>query len=85
MKPPIGGSLISIDPELCHGKPCFRVNGQPTRIMLYLVLELLEDGASYEEILSHYPTLTRDHIRAALHYAAEIAKNSEYITFNKAE
>ena len=78
-------SLISVTPEICHGKPCFRVDGQPTRIMLYLMLELLEDGASHEEILRHYPTLTKDHIRAALHYAAEVARNSEYIPFNKAE
>ncbi|MBI3312943.1 MAG: DUF433 domain-containing protein [Candidatus Omnitrophica bacterium] len=64
--------FISISPDICRGKPCFRINNQPTRIMLYLVLEMLEDGASYEEIIRHYPNLTRDHIRAALHYAAEI-------------
>ena len=53
--------------------------------MIYLILELLESGGSFDRILEEYPQLTQDHIRAALHYAAEITRNSEYVPFHKAE
>ena len=67
---------ISVDPHICHGKPCFK----GTRIMVYLVLELLEAGVPVEEIIGsdYYPQLTRKHIEAALHYAGELLKTREY-------
>jgi len=72
---------ISVDPEVQHGKPCFR----GTRIPVYVVLELLEGGTSAEQILGqdYYPQLTKNHIRAALHFAAEYAKNQEYGFFRQ--
>jgi len=39
--------------------------------MVYSILEMLEAGASIEEILEAYPSLTKEHVKAALHYAAE--------------
>ncbi len=73
---------ISVDPKICHGQPCFKVSGRPTRIMIYLVLELLEAGVSVEEILSsYYPKLTKNHIQAALHYATELMKTGESVPF----
>ena len=73
--------LISINPEICHGQPCFK----GTRIMVYLILELLEAGVSPKEITSrkYYPSLKQKHIRAALHYAAEQLKNRQFIAFSK--
>lgn len=68
---------ITINPNICHGQPCFK----GTRIMVYLVLELLEAGESYEEILKSYPTLTDKSIKDALHFAAEIIKTEKYTTF----
>jgi uncharacterized protein (DUF433 family) len=67
---------ITADPLICHGKPCFK----GTRIMVHLVLELLEAGASIDEIVGpkYYPQLTREHIQAALHYASELLKTREY-------
>ena len=64
---------ISVNPEICHGKPCFK----GTRIMAYLVLEMLEDGASVDEIMTAYPSLTPDHVKAALHYAARVLEARE--------
>ena len=64
---------ISMNPEICHGKPCFR----GTRIMVYLVLEMLEEGASVKEIREAYPDLTPEHIKAALHYAARVLEERE--------
>ena len=65
---------ISVHPEICHGKPCFK----GTRVMVYLVLEMLEDGASTKEILQAYPDLSPDHIKAALHYAAKVLEEREF-------
>ena len=68
---------ISVSPQIQHGKPCFR----GTRIPVYVVLELLEGGISSQEIIGedYYPDLQIEHIRAALHFAAEYAKNQEYL------
>ena len=64
---------ISVNPEICHGKPCFK----GTRIMVYLVLELLEASATVTEIREAYPELTAEHVKAALHYAARVLEERE--------
>lgn len=67
---------IVVDPNICHGKPCFK----GTRILVHLVLELLEAGVPTKEVIgmAYYPQLTKKHIEAALHYAAEMLKTREY-------
>jgi len=65
---------ISVNPEICHGKPCFK----GTRIMVFLILDLLEAGATMEEIREAYPTLTPEHVKAALHYAARVLEAREF-------
>ncbi len=74
-------SYLSVDPQIHHGKPCFR----GTRIPVYVVLELLEGGVKPEEIVGkdYYPNLKLDHVHAALHFAAEFAKNQEFLPFEK--
>ena len=59
---------ISIDPNVCFGKPCIR----GTRIWVSLVVDSLADGVSEDEILAAYPQLEREDIRAALAYVAEL-------------
>ncbi len=61
---------IVVDPEVCHGKPCFR----GTRILVSVILDNLAAGVSTEEILKSYPALSEEDIRAAIAYAAELAK-----------
>ena len=70
---------ISVDPNICHGKPCFK----GTRIMVWQMLELLEADVPVEEILSddYFPQLTPEHIRAALHLASEQLKRREFVAF----
>lgn len=58
---------IIIDTEICHGKPTFK----GTRIMVYQVLEMLAAGYNEEEILSEFPSLSKEHIKAALEYASK--------------
>ena len=57
---------ISVDPAVRSGKPC--VKG--TRITVYDVLEYLAGGMTEDGILSDFPDLTRDDIRAVLAFAA---------------
>ena len=64
--------FITANLAICHGQPCFK----ETRIMVYLVLEQLETGESVDQILQAYPSLTPEHIQAALHLAAETLQSS---------
>ncbi len=61
---------ISIDPNICFGKPCIR----GTRIWVSLVLDFLASGMSIKEILDEYPSLTEEDIRAAIAYGAEMSR-----------
>ncbi len=60
-------ALITIEPGKRGGKPCIR----GLRITVYDVLEYLASGMSEEEILSDFPDLTREDIRACLAFAAD--------------
>ena len=69
---------ISVDPKVCHGQPCIK----GTRIMVYLVLELLESGLSSEQIIKeYYPQLTKEDVEACLHYAASLIRDAEFVPF----
>lgn len=59
---------ITIDPAICHGKPCIRGLRYPVEN----VLEWLAGGMTTEEILADYEDLERDDILAALAYAARL-------------
>ncbi len=61
---------ISIDPNVCFGKPCIK----GTRIWVSLILDFLASGESPEEILAAYPQLSADDIRAAIAYGAEVVR-----------
>ena len=57
---------ISVNPAVRSGKPCV----QGTRITVYDVLEYLAGGMSEDQILSDFPGLTREDIRACFGFAA---------------
>ncbi len=59
--------FITIEPGKRGGKPCIR----GLRITVYDVLEYLASGMSEDQILSDFPDLTRDDIRACLAFAAD--------------
>ena len=61
---------ISIDPNVCFGKPCIR----GTRIWVALLLDLLASGASEDELLREYSQLNRDDLLAALAFGAEMTR-----------
>jgi len=66
---------IVADTEICHGKPTFK----STRVMVWQVLEMLEGGMTINEILEDYPTITKEHIKAALQYAASLMRGRDNV------
>lgn len=66
---------IIADPNVCHGKPCIR----GTRIMVAVILDNLAEGMTTEEIVAQYPPLTLDDVRAAIGYAATLAREEELL------
>jgi uncharacterized protein (DUF433 family) len=63
-------SRITIDPAVCHGKPCIRGLRYPVEMLL----ELLSSGMTNDEILADYEDLERDDLLAALAYAARLTR-----------
>lgn len=62
---------ITIDPNVCFGKPCIRGH----RIWVSLILDFLASGMSPEEILAEYHDLTREDILACIAYGADMARD----------
>lgn len=61
-------SRITVDPEICNGKPIIRGK----RITVQTILEFLSAGDSEKEILEQYPSLTPEDIQACLAVAARL-------------
>lgn len=61
---------ISINPEVCFGKPCIK----GTRIWVSLLLDLLSEGTTIKEILEDYPHLKEEDILAAIAYGSEMSR-----------
>jgi len=63
-------SRITIDPAICHGKPCVRGLRYPVENLL----ELLSSGMTIDEILADYEDLERDDLLAALSFATKLSR-----------
>jgi len=61
---------VTVDPSVCHGQACIK----GTRIMVSVVLDNLAAGLTPDEIVHSYPSLSREAVRAAVAYAAELAR-----------
>ena len=61
---------ITINPNVCHGQACIK----GTRTPVHLILRMLANGDTIEELLAEYPSLTREDILACLAYAAALAE-----------
>lgn len=61
---------ITVDPNVCHGKPCIRGMRYPVEFLL----ELLSGSMTPEQILADYPDLEAEDLRAALAYAARLSR-----------
>jgi len=61
---------ITVDPEICHGRPCVRGLRYPVAFLL----ELMSGPESLEQLLADYPDLEPDDFRAACLYAARLSQ-----------
>lgn len=66
MKKTAINTYIVVDPDICHGKPTFA----GTRIMVWQILDALAHGETIDTIIEDWPSLTPDHIKAAMEFAA---------------
>ena len=64
---------VIADQGICHGKPCIK----GTRIMVAVILDNLAEGMAPDEIVAQYPPLTDEDVRAAISYAAALARVDE--------
>ncbi len=61
---------ITINPEICHGKPTVRNMRYPVS----LILDLLSAGMTTDEIITDYPALEKEDIQACLLYASRLSE-----------
>ncbi|MFZ4402128.1 MAG: DUF433 domain-containing protein [Bacteroidales bacterium] len=61
-------SRITINPDICHGKPSIRGLRYPVE----MILDLLASGMTHEEILNDYEDIENDDILACLEYASKL-------------
>jgi len=72
---------IEINPKIMVGRPVIK----GTRVPVELILKMLSQGISTEEILGEYPHLTKEDIQAALAYAADALALEEVLPLVKSE
>jgi len=65
---------ITINSNICHGKPTIRGLRYPVENMLELLA-----GMSYEEVLADYPDLEKEDLLACLSYAARVTQTKAII------
>lgn len=63
-------SRITMDPLVCHGKPCIRGLRYPVETLL----ELLSSGMSFDDVLNDYEDLERDDLLAVFAFAARLSQ-----------
>ncbi len=63
---------ISVNPNICFGKPCIK----GTRIWVSLILDLLAAGETIESVIENYPQLTREDILACIAYGSEMSREN---------
>ena len=61
---------ITVDPNVCHGKPCIK----GTRVMVSVILDNLAAGLTLEDLIKSYPSVSRKAVQAAIAYAADLAR-----------
>jgi uncharacterized protein (DUF433 family) len=61
---------ITIDPDICHGKPVIRNRRYPVEA----ILEYLSAGDTFEDLLEEFPDLEREDLQACIEYATRALK-----------
>ncbi len=61
---------ITLNPDICHGKPTIRDMRYPVE----MILDLLSSGMTFQELINDFPAIEQDDIRACLAYASKLTK-----------
>ena len=68
---------IEVNPEICHGKPVIA----GTRVPIHMILGLLAEGLTPEEIIeNYYDHITKEDILACIRYAKSLVEEEEVVT-----
>ncbi|MDP5170357.1 MAG: DUF433 domain-containing protein [Bacteroidia bacterium] len=67
---------ITIDPEICHGKPCVRGMRWPVEVLLDMMLSEM----SFDEIVEEHPELEKADLLASLEYAKVLVSGKMFTT-----
>jgi len=67
---------ISVDPNVCSGKPCIK----GTRIMVRNILGMLAGGYDISRILQAYPELKQEDVIAAIEYASDVVDEEKVVS-----
>lgn len=73
-------SRITLNPDICHGKPVIRGMRYPVA----MILDLLGAGMTAEEIIEDYPAIEPEDIQACLVYAAKLVEVKSIYKFAEA-
>lgn len=63
-------SRITINPDICHGKPTIRNMRYPVE----MILDLLSSGMTIDEIIADYPAIEKEDIQACLQFASKLTR-----------
>ncbi len=61
---------ITVNPNICHGKPTVRNMRYPVE----MILDLLSSGMTFAEIIEDYPAIEEDDILACLAFASQLTR-----------
>lgn len=64
---------ISINPKILGGKPVLK----GTRIPINVILQMIRDGKSFQEIIEGYPRITIEDIKAVIDYSLYLVNNED--------
>ena len=72
---------ITIDPDICSGKPVIT----NTRVLVSVILEWVEQGYSFDKITEAFPSITVDDVKAAIAYARQIVEGENIAFYSTKE
>ena len=79
MDPDLWRKRVTVQPNVHHGEPCIK----GTRIPVSIIVGTVAEGLTHEEIIEHYPRLTKEDVQAALQYAAVVMQSEIVLPLGK--
>lgn len=74
-------SRISVNPKVCNGKPVIT----NTRVLISVLLEWIEEGHTFKEIVEAFPSITAEDVKASVAYARDVIEGERYVFYSESE